>query len=151
MTHRMWMIAASLVIGFIGLGAGASGASAQVPGFKRTELQKQDLSTPGREAVVARGEFEPGAVIPKHTHAGEELAYLLEGELTVEVEGKPPVKLKVGDTYFVAAGTVHTAKNTGKAKAVVLSTYVVEKGKPLATMVGAPATPPATTPPPAKK
>jgi quercetin dioxygenase-like cupin family protein len=107
----------------------------QVPGFKRVELQKHDISTAGREAVMARGEFNAGVAVPKHTHPGEEVAYILEGQLTLEVEGKPPVVLKAGDVFFVPAGTVHAAKNSGTTPTKVLSTYIVEKGKPLATPV----------------
>lgn len=104
-------------------------------GFKRTELQRHDLSTPNHEAVTARADFEPGAAAPKHTHPGEEVGYLLSGQLVVEIEGKPPQTLKAGDTFFIPAGTVHSARNPDKGPAAVLSTYLVEKGKPLATPV----------------
>jgi quercetin dioxygenase-like cupin family protein len=83
--------------------------------------------------VQTRSEFEPGGSVGKHTHPGEELGYILQGELTLEVEGKPPQTLKAGDAFFIPAGTVHAGKNTSKAPIVVLSTYIVEKGKPLAT------------------
>jgi quercetin dioxygenase-like cupin family protein len=112
----------------------AAGAPAMT-GFKRVELQKHDLSTQGREAVQARGEFQPGAAVPKHTHPGEEISYVLEGEITVEVDGQPAKTLKAGDAFFIPANTVHAAKNSGKGAAAVLSTYVVEKGKPLSTPV----------------
>jgi len=106
-----------------------------MPGFKRVELQKHDLTAAGREAVQAKGEFQPGAAVPKHTHPGEEIGYVLEGEITFELDGKGPQTLKAGDAFFVPANTVHSAKNSGKGTATVLSTYVVEKGKPLATPV----------------
>jgi quercetin dioxygenase-like cupin family protein len=121
----------------IALAAGIWGiqrASAQAPaGFKRVELSRHDISKPNTEAVTARAEFQPGAAVPKHTHPGEEVAYILEGEITLEVDGKPPQALKAGDTFFLPANTVHAAKNTGKGPAAVLSTYLVEKGKPLAS------------------
>jgi quercetin dioxygenase-like cupin family protein len=139
MTKRRLMLAMSVAFALVAGLWGIQTVSAQIPGFKRTELQKHDLSTTGHEAVVAKGEFEPGAAIPKHTHPGEEAAYIIEGELTLEVDGKPPQNLKAGDSYFVPAGTVHAAK--AKTKTVVISTYIVEKGKPLASMVGAPAAP----------
>jgi quercetin dioxygenase-like cupin family protein len=110
-------------------------AQAQQPGFKRTELQRHDLSAPGREVVQARADFDPGAAIGKHTHPGEEIGYLLEGTLELQIEGKPPRTLKAGDVFFVPAGTVHAAKNVGSGNAKVLATYVAEKGKPLASMV----------------
>ena len=129
----------TLAAGFVLAGAmgawGIYGLQAQQPpGFTRTLLQTQDLSTQGRAAVVARVEFQPGAAIGKHTHPGEELGYVLEGTLTLEVEGKPPVMLKAGDVFFVEAGRVHAGTN-GNTPGKVLATYLVEKGKPLATAV----------------
>ena len=114
---------------------GAQSLLAQQPGFSRTLLQKGDISAPGREAVQVRAEFEPGVAAGKHTHPGEELGYILEGTLVIEMEGKPPVTLNAGEFFFVPAGTVHDGKNVGSGKAKVLATYVVEKGKPIATPV----------------
>jgi len=64
---------------------------AQQPGTKRTDLQRHDLSAPGREVVQVRVDFDPGYVAPRHTHPGEEIIYVLEGTLEYEVEGKPLV------------------------------------------------------------
>jgi quercetin dioxygenase-like cupin family protein len=83
--------------------------------------------------VSAIAEFEPGATVGRHTHPGEEAGYLLEGTLVFEQAGKPTVTLKAGETFFVPAGTVHDATNKGSSRARVLATYIVEKGKPLAT------------------
>src|SRR5262245_30494414 len=83
-------------------------AQAQQPaGIKRTDLQRHDLSAPGREAYQVRVDFAPGAAFGRHTHPGEEIIYVIEGSLEYEVEGKPPVTLKAGDVLFVPAGTVH--------------------------------------------
>jgi quercetin dioxygenase-like cupin family protein len=132
------IVAIALLAGMWGAQAGAqpkAAAPAAPTGFKRTELQRHDIATPGHEAVQARGNFEPGAVVPKHTHPGEEVGFILSGELTVDVEGKPTQTLKAGDVFFMPAGTVHSAKNTSKGQTVVISTYIVEKGKPLSAMV----------------
>ena len=104
-------------------------------GFNRVDLQRHDLSVPGREAIQVRVEFDPGVVSPRHTHPGEEIIYVLEGSLEYEVEGKPPMTLKAGDVLFIPAGTIHAAKNVGSVNAAELGTYVVEKGKPLVTLV----------------
>jgi quercetin dioxygenase-like cupin family protein len=110
-------------------------AWAQLPGTKRTDLQRHDLSAPGREVVQARVEIDPGVAFPKHWHPGEEIVYVLEGSLQYQVEGKPPVTLKAGDVFFIPARVIHTAKNVGSGPGAELATYVVEKGKPLVVMV----------------
>lgn len=106
----------------------------QQAGIKRTDLQRYDLSAPGREVIQARVDFAPGAAFGMHSHPGEEIIYVIEGELEYEVEGKAPVKLKAGDVLFVPARTNHAAKNTGSVNGAELATYVVEKGKPLLVM-----------------
>jgi quercetin dioxygenase-like cupin family protein len=121
------VIAATLVV------AGMVAASAQAPAFKRTVVQQGDLSTPGREVIQAVAEFQPGATPGRHTHAGEEVGYVLEGTLSVEQGDKPPVTLKAGQGFLIPAGQIHNATNTGTGVAKILATYIVEKGKPLAT------------------
>src|SRR5215470_10238467 len=106
-------------------------AQAQQSGVKRTDLQRHDLSVPGREAIQVRVDIAPGAVAAAHTHPGEEIIYVLEGSLEYQVEGNPPVTLKAGDVLFIPAGTVHSAKNLGSVNGAELATYIVEKGKPL--------------------
>ena len=127
-------VVAATVTG-LGLMFGAGQLGAQAPGFTRTALQTQDLSAPDRVAVVARAEFIPGGAAGKHTHPGEELGYILEGTLQLEIDGKPPLTLKAGDVFFVPAGVPHDGRNVGSGPAKVLATYVVEKGKPVATPV----------------
>ena len=104
-------------------------------GLRRTDLQQHDLSIPGRGVVQVRVDFGPGVVAPRHKHPGEEIIYVLEGTLEYQVEGKPPVTLKAGGVLFIPAGKIHGAKNVGSGNASELATYVVEKGKPLSTLV----------------
>ena len=112
------------------------GARAQQVGSKRIDLQRHDLSVEGREVVQAIVELDPGVTSARHTHPGEEIVYVLEGApLEYEVEGKPPVTLKPGDVLFIPAGAIHSAKNVGSIKGAELATYIVEKGKPLLTVV----------------
>lgn len=104
-------------------------------GFKRTLLQQSDLSAPGREVVQALAEFQPGAQSGRHTHPGEEVAYVLEGALVLEIQGKPPVTKKAGEVFLIPPGTAHNARNSANAVAKVVATYFIEKGKPVATPV----------------
>jgi quercetin dioxygenase-like cupin family protein len=127
------LLAAALLV-VVGL-FGVQTLSAQQPGFKRSELQRGDLSVAGREAIVVRADFDPDGMVGRHTHPGEESSYVLDGTVVLEIDGKPPVTLKTGDVFFIPAGVVHAAKNVGKGKASVVATYIVEKGKPVATMV----------------
>jgi quercetin dioxygenase-like cupin family protein len=131
---RMIRIMAVAVL-IVGSGLALHVARAQQPGIKRTDLQRHDLSVPGREAVQARVDFAPGVAFGKHSHPGEEIAYVLEGSLEYTLDGKPPVTLKAGEALFIPAGTVHAAKNVGCGNAAELATYIVEKGKPLVVMV----------------
>ena len=96
-------------------------------------LQDQDVSVSDRHAVQVVAEFAPGAAAGKHTHPGEELGYVLEGTLQLEVAGQPPRTLNAGEAFFIPAGVVHDGKNIGAGPAKVLATYVVEKGKPVAS------------------
>jgi quercetin dioxygenase-like cupin family protein len=109
-------------------------AQAQSPGSRRTDLQRHDLSAPGREVVQVRVDFDPGYVSPRHTHPGEEIIYVLEGTLEYEIGSKPLVRVQAGDVLFVPAGIIHSAKNIGGGNGAELATYVVEKGKPLITV-----------------
>ena len=119
------------------IGAFTISASAQTKnsGISRTELQRHDMSTSGTEMVQAHIDFEPGTAFGNHKHPGEEIIYVLEGELEYSVEGKPPVTLKAGEVLFIPAGTIHSAKNVGNTKASELATYIVEKGKPLVQLI----------------
>ena len=110
-------------------------AQAQQAGIKRTDLQRHDLGVPGREAVQVRVDIDPGVAFGKHTHPGEEIIYVLEGSLEYQIEGKSPVTLKAGDVLFIPAGTIHAARNVSSSTASELATYIVEKGKPLLTLV----------------
>ncbi len=108
-------------------------AFAQQPGgIKRTMLQKQELNA-DREVVMAQADIPAGGLAARHTHPGVEAGYLLEGSMTLEVEGEAPRNLKAGDSFSIPYGRVHSAKVTADGPAKIISTYVVEKGKPLAT------------------
>ncbi len=134
-TKQAMAIAALIVASVLAPPAARAQQQAEMAGIKRTDLQRHDLSVPGYEAVQVRVDIEPGVAFGKHTHPGEEIIYVLAGSLEYQIEGKPPLTLKAGDVLFIPAGTVHAAKNVGNGTASELATYVVEKGKPLLTLV----------------
>jgi len=109
-------------------------AAAAPAGVTRTDLQRHDLSAPGREAVQVRVDLAPGVAFGRHSHPGEEIIYVLAGAIEYDVDGKPPVTLKTGDVLFIPAGTIHAARNVGDVPASELATYIVAKDKPLLTL-----------------
>jgi len=125
----------SVIMGAAMLIVGNAVTQTQQPGSKRTPLQQHDLSAPGREVIQVRVDFDPGYVAPRHTHPGEEMIYVIEGKLQYQIEGQPDATVKPGDVLFVPAGAIHSVKNVGSGNGAELATYVVEKGKPLITLV----------------
>jgi quercetin dioxygenase-like cupin family protein len=111
----------------------AAAALAQTPAIKRTVVTQKDVSVPGREAIVARVEIIPGGSAGRHTHPGDEISYIMEGEGEILMEGQPALKVKAGDGFVVPAGVKHDAHNTGTQTLKLVGVYVVDKGKPLAT------------------
>jgi quercetin dioxygenase-like cupin family protein len=134
MRKSVLALAGVVVAAAIGIAA-AQQAAAPAPGFTRTMLQDQPLSAKDRHGVMSRSDFQPGAESGRHMHPGEEFGYVLEGSIELTEDGKAPRRLKAGDYIFVPANTVHNAKNVGTSTLRVLSTYVLETGKPMAIPV----------------
>jgi quercetin dioxygenase-like cupin family protein len=123
----------SVIVLTVVVACAAAGVYAQQAGFKRTVLQQADISMPGREVITAVGEFQPGATPGRHTHPGEEVSYVLDGSVVLEVAGKPDRTVRAGEAFIIPAGVVHNATNKGTTPARIVANYIVEKGKPLAT------------------
>ena len=121
-------VKALLLVGLASAGA----LMAQNSGLTRTLIGRGDMSVPGREAVVARVELAPGARAGRHTHPGDEISYMMEGEITLLIDGEPPRVVKAGESFIVPAGVIHDAVNNGTVPVKLVGVYVMEKGKPLA-------------------
>src|SRR5271166_540695 len=120
--------------GFIATGAAAQGAPPAVtPGVTRKILSQMDGPMPGYVTISVEVEIEPGVFIARHTHPGIESGYLLEGGLDLPIQGQPTRTLKPGDGFQVPPETPHAGGKNGDKKTRVATTYVVEKGKPLAS------------------
>ena len=124
-----------LILAGAGLVVAGAAVTAQQTGFVRTPLSDSEMSVAGRHGVMARVEIDAGVSSGRHTHPGEEFGYVLEGTFEVTIDGGQAVRLQPGSVFFIPAGKVHEGKNVGTTKARVVSTYVVETGKPLATPV----------------
>ena len=113
--------------------------NAQAPGLTRVLVTRADVSVPGREAVIARVEVAPGGVAGWHTHPGDEISYIAEGEAMLLIAGQAPRKVAAGEGFVIPAGVVHNARNDSAAPVKLVGVYVVDKGQPLASPAPAPA------------
>jgi len=110
----------------------AEPASPAMAGIKRKILQQTDGPMPGYVTVIAEVEIEAGAAVPRHTHPGIESAYMTEGNGELSVDGQPGRQVKAGDGFQIPIATPHSYRN-GDKSAKLAVTYIVEKGKPLAS------------------
>ena len=108
---------------------------AQPPGITRTDLQEHDLSVPGRVVIQNRVELTSEAPPVRHKHPGEEIIYVLEGELEYSIDGIGTHTYRAGEALMVPADTPHSVRNVGNGPSVELATYVVEAGKPFIVLV----------------
>jgi quercetin dioxygenase-like cupin family protein len=114
--------------------AGAAVAADAPPLPVRHVLQTAPTSaSPASQIVVAEVVFAKGAKLPFHTHPGEEALVVKSGTLVMEVEGRPTLNLKAGDSFVVPRGVAHQAASPD-GETHVIATYVVDKDKPLVTM-----------------
>src|SRR5271169_1804491 len=104
------------VIVTVGLAGGMALAQGP-PQVKRNIVMKQDMSIPGREAVMALVELPPGSAEGRHTHPAEVYAFVQEGTISLETEGNPTVTLKAGDVFHIKPGQIHQAINNGSVTA----------------------------------
>jgi quercetin dioxygenase-like cupin family protein len=121
-------------VGFMATDASAQGAPPPpTPGFKRRMLSQTDGPMQGYTTIIAEVEIDPGAMVGRHTHPGIESGYVVEGAIDLPVEGRQTVTLKAGDGFQVPPNTPHAGVKNGAKMTKITSTYVVEKGKPLAS------------------
>ncbi len=136
MKRTALVVSMTLVLGVaVGVIGNRALNAQQAPSVKRNILLKQDMSVPGREAVMALVEFPPGSAEGRHTHPAELYVFVLEGTISLENEGMPTVTLKAGDVFYIAPGKIHQAINNGNVTAKCAAVFVAEKGKPLTTQV----------------
>ncbi|WP_440974704.1 cupin domain-containing protein [Pseudomonas koreensis] len=132
MQRTLILATVAALVSFTGLAQAADAqAMSWQQGLSRTDLIRQDLGAADREVIQTRIDFEPGVTAPRHAHPGVEVAYVISGTLEYQLEGRPAVTLKAGDSLFIPAGVAHVAKNVGSDKGVELATYVVNKGQAL--------------------
>ena len=85
---------------------------------------------PSPEITSAIVTLEPGGRTALHRHPVPVFAYILEGTLTVKVEGHEPRSYKQGDSFLETVGHWHQGFNEGDKQVKVLAVFLGEKGEP---------------------
>src|SRR3954463_5468688 len=104
--------------------------------FRRTELQRLPAALPGWEIVQSLAEIPEGIASGRHSHPGPEVGYIVRGDVSMEFDDRTPLMLHSGDPFLIPPGVIHNARNVGTVTTMMLSTYVVDDTKPLATLYG---------------
>ena len=138
--RRIVVLAAIAALAFLSTQAThAQQASASGPTVKRTVLLQHDTSAPGFEAVLVAVEIPVGGREGRHFHSGTAMIHVTDGAITLDYEGKPTVRYKAGDSFFVDAKAVHEGINKENVPAKAIATFINPKGQPVTTQA-APAT-----------
>ena len=102
------------------------------------ELFAIDLADyPSKEGRTIEVSYPPGAQDVVHRHDAHAFVYVLEGQIVMQLKGKPAVTLKAGQTFYEGPNDVHVvgrnASNTEPARFVVV--LLKGKGAPILTPV----------------
>ena len=100
--------------------------------LERTEVQRGALSVPGRQVVQVLTRIPVGVESGWHTHPGEEVGYILAGTVEMKIKDQPTLTLRKGDPFLMPPQTPHNARDLGPETGMMLSTYIVEIGEPIA-------------------
>jgi quercetin dioxygenase-like cupin family protein len=104
--------------------------------LNRTEIQRGPSSLQGREFVQVLTEIPRGVEFGWHTHPGEEVGYVIGGTVELRVEGQPTRTVHAGEGFLIPPRTPHNARDLGPGTGRIISTYLVEVGRPLAVLTG---------------
>lgn len=110
-------------------------ANAEEAAIKRTELMNVTLGVAdGLDGVMVISELPPNGVAPRHTHPADELSYVLEGAIELEIDGAEPVVYQAGETYHIPPGVIHAARNPSDSETTrILVFWTAQAGQPLTT------------------
>ena len=120
-------------VAVVGLALSAQSATAQPQLIHRQILQSRDAPVAPYRSELMRTRVNPGGLVARHIHPGLEIGYVEDGQALIKVQGQADRALTKGGSFSVMAGTPHSVRNTGSGELTILSTYVVDGSKPLAT------------------
>lgn len=130
MTRPLRFLALVIAVMAAPLAHAANSATTTAPAAKDTVvLQRVPVPGTDREMGMGIAEFPPNAAKPRHKATGPEVFYVLEGDVTVQIEGRPAQVVHAGESVRLPANVVHVT-TAGPAGAKVVATWVWVPGKP---------------------
>ncbi len=125
---------AVLALGALSAGPVWAQQPGTIPGthpINRTVLQTIKVPHSNYEFVMVMAQFAPNDIGDRHSHSGPEAGYVIQGSGSILVDGQPPLKLEVGQSYKLPAGVVHGVQSGAKGLKLIV-TWVIEQNSPLA-------------------
>jgi quercetin dioxygenase-like cupin family protein len=130
MLKQLSLTAAIVTLGIVGSLDAQQTTPPPAPAIKRTPLQKVEVPGSNYEVVFGMADLVADVRAGRHFHPGVVLAYVMDGEFLLMLDGEPQKTYKAGDSFQIPVRAVHN-EGTGGRTAKLMAVYVVEKGKPL--------------------
>jgi quercetin dioxygenase-like cupin family protein len=123
--------AVNLAVPILGESGPASGGERKIIAESRFDVTNAPQQAELVQLVV---DFPPGAWTSWHTHGGQAINLVLEGEITLRHAGMEH-PYRAGQAWTDSSGQVHAAGNTGSGKARLLTNFLLPRGAPQTTAV----------------
>jgi quercetin dioxygenase-like cupin family protein len=126
-TPRTWIAVGVAAFAFVSL----AGAQSDLNPKNRQELKREDVAGTNMEVIISVVEAQPGEILARHVHHGEEAFYVLQGATFETADGKR-ITLPTGATAINHRDVPHAGlKVVGDTPFKYLAVHVVDKGAPL--------------------
>jgi quercetin dioxygenase-like cupin family protein len=126
-THKTWVAVGIAAIAFVSLAV----AQGDLNPKNRQELKREDMAGTNMEVIISVVEYQPGEILARHIHHGEEAFYVLQGA-TVETPDGKQIKFATGAAAINHRDVPHAGvKVVGDTPLKYLAVHVVDKGSPL--------------------
>ena len=136
MTWKSLLLALALAVAVVPEASFAREAGVADGVIVKELLDEQFAGDPSKEVVTHTYSFPAGAVLPWHIHPdAHEIAYVLQGDFALEIEGQGRKSLKPGESFYLAPNLVHRGMNEGKEPVRLFVVRIKPKDKPLAIEV----------------
>ena len=124
---KTWIAVGVAALAFVSLAV----AQGDLNPKNRQELKREDIAGTNMEVIISVIEAQPGEVLARHIHHGEEAFYVLQGATFETADGKK-INLPTGAAAINHRDVPHAGlKVVGDTPFKYLAVHVVDKGAPL--------------------